>query len=133
MSLLHRSSFTDDPGGGGLFGKVSLDGREVEVRVNTWTDNIENAWANALRILQFIRDRGSEVEAVLSRDLAPWLKPEEFELVLAGFRTGRMSASLYDAGASSLYFEDSEAFGGHHLLEVQFDQNGELHGAGFAG
>lgn len=142
--LIDRTVFSPDPQVSGLKGTITISGRRYEGFLNTWTGNMERSWANAERIATFLETRFAEVEAEIRENLVPdlelWLDEDEQvdsgeveRRVLEAMRaTNPVGFTIYDAGASSIYFDGPDFVEGHSV-EVQFDEQGRLVCGGLAG
>ncbi len=105
---------------------------------------MERTWANAERIATFLETRFLEIEAKIRTNLVPdlelWLDEEDQvetneveRRVLDAMRgTDPVGFTIYDAGASSIYFDGPDFVEGHSV-EVQFDEQGRLACVGLAG
>lgn len=145
MASVDRTLFSPDSRiSGGLRGSFMVSGRRYEGFLGTWTGDMERTWANVERIAAFLETRTAEIETKIRTNLIPeleiWLDEDdevettevEQRVFDAMHRTDPVAFTIYDAGASSIYFNGPEFVEGHSI-EVQFDDNGQLVCVGLAG
>jgi hypothetical protein len=144
VPAIDRKRFQPDNQFGGVKGSLEIGGRGYEGRIISWTGDLERAWATAEKIVAFLDRRFAEIENSIREDLLPslemWLDeddgvaPDELEKeVLDAMRsTDPVKFVIYDAGASTIFFDGPDFVAGHDI-QVQFDADGQLVGVGLAG
>jgi hypothetical protein len=144
MAPIDRTCFEPDSQTPGLRGSFTISGRKYEGFLNTWTGDMERTWAQLERIATFLETRFAEIEATIRTKLIPdlelWLDGDDQadtneleQRVLEAMRTtDPVGFTIYDDGASSIYFNGPDFVEGH-TVEVQFDEQGRLACVGLAG
>ncbi len=125
---------------GGVEGVFTAGGVRFECCVQTKDADVEQAWANAERLVRLVLDRFSTIERRVRSDLAPSLDhwtPEPLSLAELTHRTtAAMRASksvilnVRDTWSEAIFDGPEIALG--HAVSVRMDRAGRIIGVGLA-